>query len=217
MRNFALFDSPGGLAASPNSLDCPYGQRQQRSAWFVSAVYDVFPWLQLGLDGTYVHSVVNRGYEVLNGNLTLDAASPLNPFQQNVNVSLNEVAPLLGENYSEARLDFTSAVLGVLLKLPADWRVSLDTQYAHNLTQYRGSPQSIPSAGSNWLTRDSTIRCAIPKSMRRHSNSTTGCWSITAGGGVSSRWATTTRWMSPPGSPPVPDPADRHRHRKLRG
>jgi iron complex outermembrane recepter protein len=138
LRNLDLFDASGGLTASINSLDYAYGRRQERSAYFGSLVYDVFPWLQLGLDGTYVRTVVNRGYDVLNADLTLDTDSPFNPFKQPVKVSLNEITPLLGENYSEARLELSSAVVGALIKLPADWQVSLDAQYARNITRYRG-------------------------------------------------------------------------------
>jgi iron complex outermembrane recepter protein len=138
VRDLDFFDSPGALAASPNSLDYPYGRRQRRSAWFGSVVYDVLPWLQLGVDATHARTVVNRGFDVLTADLTLPAGAPFNPFPQDIAVSLNETAPRLGEDYSEARLEFSSAVLGVLLKLPADWRVSLDAQYAHNLAKYRG-------------------------------------------------------------------------------
>ncbi len=138
VRNFDLFDSPGGFAASPDSLDYLYGRRQQRATYFASATYDVLPWLQLGLDGIYARTVANRGYDVFPADLVLKADSPLNPFRQDVQVSLNETAPLLGEGYSEARIEFGSAVLGLLLKLPADWRASLDAQYAHNLSKYRG-------------------------------------------------------------------------------
>ena len=137
-RNFDFFTSPGGLAASPNSRDFPYGRHQQRSAYYGSAVYDIFPWLQLGVDGTYVRTVVNRGFDVMTADLKLGAASPFNPFGQDVRVSLNEIAPRLGANYSEAHLDFYSAVGGLQLKLPSDWRVSLDAQYARNIAQYRG-------------------------------------------------------------------------------
>ncbi len=146
VRNLDFFHSPGGsLTASPNSLDYAYGRRQQRSAYFASAVYDVFPWLQLGLDGTYVSTVINRGYDVETADLTLSTSSALNPFKQDVKVSLNETTLLLGANYSEARLDFSSAVLGLLVKLPADWQVSFDTQYAHNIAKYRGL--ALPDAG----------------------------------------------------------------------
>ncbi len=138
VRNFGFFDAPADFAASPNSLQYPYGRRQKRATYFLSVAYDAFPWLQIGVDGTYVHTVVNRGFDVLTGDLTLAAANPLNPFHQDVNVSLNEVASKLGEDYSEARLDFASAVVGLLVRLPSDWRVTLDTQYAHNLVKYRG-------------------------------------------------------------------------------
>jgi outer membrane receptor protein involved in Fe transport len=138
VRNLDLFDSPGGLAASPDSLNYPYGRRQQRATYFASATYDVLPWLQVGVDGIYARTVVDRGYDVQTADLALKADSPLNPFKQDVQVSLNETAPLLGEGYSEARIEFASAVLGVLLKLPADWRAALDAQYAHNLAKYRG-------------------------------------------------------------------------------
>ena len=138
VRNYSLFASPGGMAASPNSSDYPYGRQQRRSAWFASGTYDLFPSLQLGLDATYVHTVVNRGYDVMNGDLTLSAASPFNPFKQDIKVSLNETAPQLGQNYSEAHIDFASIVVGALLRLPSSWQVSLDGQYSNNLTRYRG-------------------------------------------------------------------------------
>jgi outer membrane receptor protein involved in Fe transport len=138
VRNLDFFQSPGGLVASPNSLEYPYGRQQRRSAYFGSATYDLFPWLQVGLDATYVSTIVNRGFDVFAGNLSLKASSPFNPFGQDINVSLNELAPNLGPNYSEAHLDFSSAVLGLLVKLPADWRISADAQYAHNVAKYRG-------------------------------------------------------------------------------
>jgi iron complex outermembrane receptor protein len=138
VRSLALFDPPGELATSTNSLDYPYGRRQRYAAYYGSAVWDVVPWLQVGLDGTYARTVVNRGYDVFAADLLLKTDSALNPFGQDIRVSLNETAPLLGEDYSEARLEFSSAVLGLMLKLPVDWRVSLDTQYAHNFVKYRG-------------------------------------------------------------------------------
>jgi hypothetical protein len=100
--------------------------------------YDVFPRLQIGLDATYVRTVANRGLDVLTDDLILRGSSPFNPFKQDVLVSLNETTPALGQDYSEARIEFSSLVLGFLLKLPADWRLSLDGQYGHSLTKYRG-------------------------------------------------------------------------------
>jgi iron complex outermembrane receptor protein len=138
VRNFDFFDSPGGLATSLQSSDYPYGRRQQRASYFLSAVYDATPWLQAAIDVTHARTVVNRGYDVASADLTLGANSPFNPFKQDVLVSLNEIAPALGERYSEARVEFSSAVAGLLFKLPDDWRVSVDTQYAHNLSRYRG-------------------------------------------------------------------------------
>ena len=164
VRNFALFDAPGGFAASPDSLDYPYGRRQQRATYFGSATYDLRPWLQLGLDGIYARTVVSRGYDVFGADLALAANSPLNPFGQEVRVSLNETAPALGEGYSQARSEFASAVLGVLVKLPADWRVALDLQYAHNLTKYRGLAgvdgtrwQQLVDAGTYNPLRDTQV------------------------------------------------------------
>jgi iron complex outermembrane receptor protein len=144
LRNSAFFDSPGGLAPSLDSTDYPYGRRQGRDAYFLSGAYDFAPWLQLGLDGTYARTTVNRGYDVFRGDLTLAAANPLNPFPQDVGVSLNEIAPLLGTDYSEARLEFYSLVGGLLFKLPSDWRISIDGQYARNVTRYRGIAGADP-------------------------------------------------------------------------
>ena len=143
-RNSSLFASPGGLAPSLDSRDYPYGRRQQRSSYFLSGAYDFTPRLQLGLDGTYARTVVHRGYDVFRGDLTLGAASPFNPFHQDVAVSLNEVGPLLGPNYSEAQLEFFSVVGGLLVQLPDNWRVSLDGQYARNVTRYRGMGGADP-------------------------------------------------------------------------
>ncbi|HRG54883.1 MAG TPA: TonB-dependent receptor, partial [Lacunisphaera sp.] len=83
-------------------------------------------------------TVLNRGLDVLSAELSLPAASPFNPFGREVLVALNETAPRLGDNYSEARIGFSSGVAGLLLRLPAEWRVSLDAQYARNVVRYRG-------------------------------------------------------------------------------
>jgi len=144
MRSLDLFDSPGGMSASPNSADSPYGRRQRRAAYFASVTYDPLPWLQLGVDATHSLTVLNRGLDVLSAELTLPAASPANPFGRDVLVALNETAPLLGDNYSEGRIDFTSGVAGLLLRLPAEWRVSLDAQYARNVVKYRGLAGANP-------------------------------------------------------------------------
>ncbi|AOS44951.1 Vitamin B12 transporter BtuB precursor [Lacunisphaera limnophila] len=133
-----LFDGPGGLATSLNSRDYLYGREQQRTSWYGSAVYDAFPWLQLGLDATYGRTIVHRGYDIFSGVLDLPAGSPLNPFGQDVAVALHETTPALGQDYNEAQLDSWSLVGGALLKLPAGWRLTLDTQYARNLARYRG-------------------------------------------------------------------------------
>lgn len=138
VRNLSLFKSPGGLAASIDSRDYPYGREQRRDAYFGSIVYDVATWLQLGLDATYAHTTVHRGYDVLGADLTLAADSPFNPFRRTVIVSLNETARELGQNYSEARFEYSSLVAGALVRLPGEWRLSLDAQYAHNITKYRG-------------------------------------------------------------------------------
>jgi outer membrane receptor protein involved in Fe transport len=138
MPSLDFFKSRGGNAASLDSIDYPYGRRQQRSVYFGSAVYDVTPWLQLGAEGAFGHSVTNRGYDVFATDLFLAANSPLNPFRRAVSVSLNETAPQLGENYSEARLEFSSLALGAIVKAPGQWRVALDGQFARNVSKYRG-------------------------------------------------------------------------------
>jgi outer membrane receptor protein involved in Fe transport len=138
VRSLGLFDSVGGLANSSASYDFPYGRQQQGESYFGSVTYDATTWLQLGLDGLYTRSTAHRGYNVFKGDLLLNAGHTLNPFGQPVRVSLLETAPALGADYSEARVDFSSFVLGALVKLPADWRASIDAQYGRNLTHYRG-------------------------------------------------------------------------------
>lgn len=164
VRQTAFFDSPGRFSTGLDSLDFPYGREQQRSTYYGSFVYDVLPRLQLALDGTYARTVVHRGYDVFPQELTLKATSPFNPFHQDVLVDLNETAPLLGQNYDEARLEFSSLVLSALIKLRDEWRIALDSQYAHNLVKYRGLSgansdrwqQLVDSGGYNPL-RDTQV------------------------------------------------------------
>ena len=137
MRNFDFFNSPGGLSTSSESLDFPYGRQQRRAIYYGSAVYDVRPWLQLAADGTYSNTVMHRGYDVFPLQLKLLGTSPMNPFGRDVEVTLSETAPALGEHYSEARLEFGSVVLSGIVKV-ADWQITLDAQYAHNIARYRG-------------------------------------------------------------------------------
>ncbi|HUR59611.1 MAG TPA: carboxypeptidase regulatory-like domain-containing protein [Opitutaceae bacterium] len=138
MPNLDFFKSTGGLAASLDSLDYPYGRRQRRNVFFGSALYDVARWLQIGVEGTFARTTINRGYDVFGADLTMRADARFNPFRRAIAVSLNETAPALGEDYSEAQLEFSSVALGFLVKLPADWRLALDGQYARNLSKYRG-------------------------------------------------------------------------------
>jgi iron complex outermembrane recepter protein len=139
VQSLALFQPEGGgLADTPNSLDFPFGRKEKSMSLYGSVTYDVAPWLQLGLDANASRTVNNTGYSVFAGNLVLPSASPANPFHQDVDVTLNEYAPLLGENYDEAHIDYYTAVLGALLKMPANWQASLDAQYGLSITRYRG-------------------------------------------------------------------------------
>ncbi len=138
VRNWELFRAPAGIASSPDSLNYPYGREQDRSAYFASVVYDVTPWLQLGLDSMYTRTVIHRGYDVIAADLRMRAEAPNNPFRQEITLSLLETAPRLGEHYSEARLEFGSGVLSALFKLPRGWTILADGQYGRNLSKYRG-------------------------------------------------------------------------------
>lgn len=138
VRNWDLLRAPGGLASSPDSASYPYGRAQERSAYFASVVYDVAPWLQLGLDSMYTRTVIHRGHDVIAADLRMRAEAPLNPFRQDITFSLLEMAPLLGERYSTARLEFGSGVLSALVKLPRGWTLLADGQYGRNLSKYRG-------------------------------------------------------------------------------
>jgi outer membrane receptor protein involved in Fe transport len=139
LQDLGLYRPPGGgLADSPNSLDYPFGQRQQSASFYASATYDIFPWLQVGVDATAGRTTNNTGYSVFAGNLVLPSSSPFNPFNKEVDVTLNETAPLLGANYDEAHIDYYSAVTGLLFSMPAGWQASIDAQYGLNVTRYRG-------------------------------------------------------------------------------
>jgi iron complex outermembrane receptor protein len=139
VQDLGLYRPPGGgLADSPNSIDYPYGRRAQTASFFTSATYDVFPWLQIGLDATASRTINNTGYSVFDGSLVLPAASAFNPFHQDVDVTLNETAPLLGADYDEAHIDYYSAVMGLLFSMRDGWQASLDAQYGLSVTRYRG-------------------------------------------------------------------------------
>jgi outer membrane receptor protein involved in Fe transport len=138
VRNLDYFDGPGGLAASINSVDNPFGRKQRRTTYFGSVTYDPSSWLQVGADGSYSRTEATRGFDVLSADLSLAATSPFNPFGRDVNVALNETAMALGQDYGLARIESYSLVLAALVKLPAAWVVSLDAQYARNTARYRG-------------------------------------------------------------------------------
>ena len=143
-RNMDLFRAPGGLSTSPDSLEYGYGKRQTRAVYYASFDYDASSWLQVGFDGTYARTVTDPGYDLLPGDLTVSATSPINPFRQAVKVSLNETAPLLGENYSEAQVESSTAVVGLLFSLPSGWQATFDGQFARNVARYRGLAGTDP-------------------------------------------------------------------------
>lgn len=138
MPSLDFFRSPGGLASSLESADFPYGRKQRQTVWLGSAAYEPVPWLQLTLEGSVARTAVNRGYVVFPADLTLAATSPLNPFRRALLVSLNETAPRLGEGYAEGRLVSGALALGAVVRLPHDWRLTLEGQYARNVNAYRG-------------------------------------------------------------------------------
>lgn len=151
--DLALYRPPGGgLASSPNSIDYPYGRRDQSVSLYGSVIYDVTPWLQVGLDAMGGHTVNNTGYSVFQGSLALSANSAFNPFGQSVNVTLNETAPKLGADFDEAHVDYYSAVFGLILKPRRDWQVSLDAQYGLSVTRYRGLAGVDPTRWQNLVS-----------------------------------------------------------------
>ena len=154
VRTTDLF-APANAAfvASPGSLRYPFGRREERSAGLASVTYDVLPALQLGLDVIISRTTVNRGFDVFPGDLKLAAGAPANPFGQDVMVSLNEIAPALGENYSEARVGFSAFVLAALVRLPNEWRLTLDGQYTRSLTSFRGLVGADPARWQSLVDR----------------------------------------------------------------
>jgi iron complex outermembrane receptor protein len=138
-QSLGLFQArAGGLVDSPYSLDYPYGRATKSSSVYGSATYDVAPWLQAGFDLSGGRTINHTGFSAFDGNLVLQAASPFNPFGKAVDVTLNEYAPALGENYDEAHIDYYSAVAGLLFRARSNWQASLDAQYGLSVTNYRG-------------------------------------------------------------------------------
>lgn len=138
VRSTELFRTPGGFSSSPATRDYAYGRRQDRATWFGSLNYDLTPRVQLGLDGSYSATQLDRGYNVFSQDLRLPAASPFNPFGRDVGVSLNEIPRALGPDYTRVRQEAYSVLAGALIRLPADWRLAADVQYAHSITRLRG-------------------------------------------------------------------------------
>ncbi|HWL14917.1 MAG TPA: TonB-dependent receptor plug domain-containing protein [Opitutus sp.] len=153
VANRDLLSAPRGLANTPASENFPYGQRQRGESFFASANYDLCSFLQLAVDGMMSRMNVTRGYDVLAAELQLAADSPLNPFGQAVRVNVNDLAPLLGEDYSRAQREFSSLVASAVIKLPADWRVTLDTQRGRQLTKYRGLAGASPARWQQLVDR----------------------------------------------------------------
>ena len=123
----------------PTAWTTPFGGRQQDTFLYGSATYDMFPWLQLGIDATAGRTVNNTGYSVFGGNLALPANSPFNPFGKAVNVtSGRDSSQLPAKSYDEAHIDYYSAVFGLLLRLRHGWQVTIDAQYGRDVTRYRG-------------------------------------------------------------------------------
>lgn len=138
VRSTDLFRTPGGLSSSPATRDYAYGRRQSRATWFGSLNYDLTPRVQLGLDGSYSLTRLDRGYNVFSQDLRLPASSPFNPFGRDVAVSLNEIPRALGPDYTRVRQESYSVLAGALIRLPAEWRVATDLQFARSITHLRG-------------------------------------------------------------------------------
>ncbi|MBI5426156.1 MAG: TonB-dependent receptor [Opitutae bacterium] len=146
VRSTALFRTPGGFSSSPATRDYAYGRRQDRATWFGSLNYDLTPRVQLGLDGSYSATQLDRGYNVFSQDLRLPATSPFNPFGREVAVSLNEIPRALGPDYTRVRQEAYSVLAGALIRLPAEWRVATDLQFARSVTRLRGIVEVDPTA-----------------------------------------------------------------------
>lgn len=138
VASLALYPAPYGYGNSPDSANLAYGRLESEQTYFGTVTYQVWPNVQVGLDGLYTHKVTHPGFDIFQGNLEMKADNPNNPFGQDVYVNLAEAAPKLGEGYDESRFDLYSGVAGLLVKLPWDWRLSADAQYSHSITHFRG-------------------------------------------------------------------------------
>lgn len=137
-RNYTLYDSPGSAANAIDGTDYHYGRQQERSLFFGSVVYEATPWLEFSLDAAYSSSTTTRGYSVFFADLLLTAENPLSPFDQDTRISLYETPSALGQNYNEAHVDFYSLVASALVRLPRNWTIIGDTQFARSITKFRG-------------------------------------------------------------------------------
>ncbi len=153
VRDFGLFTPDAEYMAAPSSAAYPFGRREERTAYFAAATYDVLSWLQLGGDLIHTDTTVTRGFDLFSADLTLATDNPLNPFGREVVVSLQDYAPALGESYNEARLDFSAFVLAALVRLPGEWRLALDNQYTTSTTDFRGIVGADPNRWQGLVDR----------------------------------------------------------------
>ncbi|MFC4307794.1 TonB-dependent receptor [Steroidobacter flavus] len=93
------------------------------------------------------NTAVTSGYSSFNNVLTVPAASPINPFQQAVIVSIPD---FYTDDYEAKSLD-RRATVGFTLKLPAEWMLSSDYTWSESRMKYGGFIYSLVGMNADLL------------------------------------------------------------------
>ena len=122
-------DSPP-TPQNPNGLLRQIGTSAKTKAYRVSVDRQMTPWLELYADFNYNSNVGSGVYNQTASTILVTAASPINPFNQNVYVVAPDPAAIPVMNTSLSR----SVSAGALLKLPWEWNAALDYTYANSFS-----------------------------------------------------------------------------------
>jgi len=116
--------------AQSNGLLVPIGAAPRVKSLIASIRQELTPNIQLFTDFSTVSNISNSVYDPFdtNAGVFVPSSSPANPFNEDVNVSFpNTVTtPYLSDSVTQ------SATVGIVARLPADWKSELDYTWSRN-------------------------------------------------------------------------------------
>ncbi len=154
VRSFGVYDGPTGTGTvtitgdgAILSADSPYDRPSRQTIYAASLLYQPWPRLEVSLDSNYSLAKTQFGTPTTRFSSAVPASAPTNPFGKEVTVSWIESLVDL-EDYTRSHFTTSTAAIGFLLKLPEDWRVSLDGQYSQSgsTSRFTANLSSAPVA-----------------------------------------------------------------------